>query len=79
MNTDLMQAFEKIQKANKEGYAGILPNGLLVDRRECPEGYPVAKNSMFGISEPRCIKCENVTPISQLVKSLCSSCSSEHK
>lgn len=66
--------FNKIQKANYGGYAGCLSNGNLVDRRENPEGYPVAENKMFGINKPRCIQCENETHISLLQNSLCPDC-----
>lgn len=45
--------FLKIQEINKSGYAGCLPNGNIVDRREHPEATPIAKNSMFGIPEPK--------------------------
>ncbi|HEX8747414.1 MAG TPA: hypothetical protein VF717_09445 [Pyrinomonadaceae bacterium] len=41
----------------KSGYAGTLPNGNIVDRREFPEAVPVAKNSLFGAPEPLPIKC----------------------
>lgn len=37
----------KIHKANIEGYAGCLPSGMLVDRREHPEAYPVMGNPML--------------------------------
>lgn len=38
---------------NESGYAGCLPNGNIVDRRFYPEAFPVQKNSMFGITEPK--------------------------
>lgn len=66
--------FEIIQNANKEGYAGILPSGMLVDRRKTPEANPVSENPMFNITEPRCIKCGEVTPIFELKVSLCKKC-----
>lgn len=40
-------------EVNKKGYAGILPNGNLVDRREHPEAIPVPKNDYLGIPEPK--------------------------
>jgi hypothetical protein len=70
----MMEYLDKIRKANYDGYVGCLPNGNLVDRREKPEAYPVAESSMFGISKPRCIKCEQVTHISKLLDSLCPEC-----
>lgn len=42
-----------IAEFNYTGYAGVLPNGNIVDRRLHPEAYPVAANSMFGIPEPK--------------------------
>ena len=38
---------------NASGFAGVLPNGNLVDRRYFTEAIPVQKNSMFGVSEPK--------------------------
>lgn len=58
MESEKLAFFEKIQKANKEGYAGILPNGNLVDRRENPLAYPVAENSLFGVAKPKQITWE---------------------
>lgn len=71
---EFLKHFRKIAKANQEGYAGCLPNGNLVDRRECNEAFPVAANTMFKITNPRCVKCSCVTPINELVKSLCRDC-----
>jgi len=45
----LMQIMEVI----KSGYAGIMPNGNIVDRREFPKAVPIAKNSMFNTPEPK--------------------------
>ena len=42
-----------IAEFNYTGYAGVLPNGNIVDRRLNPEAYPVAANSMFGIPAPK--------------------------
>ena len=41
---------------SKSGYAGVLPNGNIVDRRKHPEAMPVGKNSMFGIPDPKPVK-----------------------
>jgi hypothetical protein len=38
---------------NASGWAGVLPDGNLVDRRYYPDALPVQKNSMFGVAEPR--------------------------
>jgi len=46
---DLIEIYE----INQSGYAGILPNGNIVDRRQHPEAIPVQKNTMMGIPEPK--------------------------
>ena len=46
----------KIHEINQSGYAGVLPTGGIVDRREFPEAIPVQKNSLFGIPEPKKIQ-----------------------
>ena len=46
---DLIDIFE----INKSGYAGILPNGNIVDRRKEPTAIPVQKNSLLGIPETK--------------------------
>jgi|GEM_PF-2064105 len=38
---------------NKSGYAGCLPSGEIVDRREFPKAIPVQANSIFGIPQPK--------------------------
>lgn len=43
----------RIHEINQSGYAGCNRNGQIVDRREHPEAVPVAKNSLFGIPEPK--------------------------
>ena len=42
-----------IMKANCEGYAGILQNGQLVDRRKYPDAMPVPENKMMNIPAPK--------------------------
>lgn len=71
---DIFKYKEKIDKANREGFAGCMPNGNLVDRRENPEALPVAENRIFEVTAPRCIGCEKVTPMFELQKSLCKDC-----
>jgi hypothetical protein len=39
----------KIIEINDSGYACILSNGNIVDRREHPEAIPVQENKMMGI------------------------------
>lgn len=43
----------KTMEINDSGYAGILPNGNIVDRREHPSAVPVQENKMFGIPPPK--------------------------
>lgn len=71
----LLKEHAKIQKANKEGYAGCMPNGNLVDRREHPEAMPVAENPIFNVTKPRCVSCGNtVNQFGELIKSKCKNC-----
>jgi hypothetical protein len=43
----------EIDEINQSGYAGILPNGNIVDRRKHPDAIPVQENRMFGIPKPK--------------------------
>lgn len=43
----------KIHEINQAGWAGVLPNGNIVDRRLRPDAVPVQKNRMMGIPEPK--------------------------
>lgn len=70
----LLAEFDKINKANKEGYAGILSNGNLVDRRDVPEARPVPENPMFNVTGSRCIRCTKVVPYQELEASRCNNC-----
>jgi hypothetical protein len=47
-----LKALRKIIELNKTGYAGVLPNGNIVDRRDHPKAIPVQKNDLFGVPEP---------------------------
>lgn len=38
---------------NASGWAGVLPNGNIVDRRYFPEATPVQENSLFGVNKPK--------------------------
>lgn len=42
-----------IDLLNASGWAGMLHNGNIVDRRYFPEAIPIQKNSLFGVEEPR--------------------------
>lgn len=43
----------KVMEINDSGYAGILSNGNIVDRREHPEAIPVPENKMLGIPKSK--------------------------
>ena len=50
----------------REGYAGMMPNGNIVDRRVHPEAVAVEENDMFGNPKPKRLRpkdlkldCEN--------------------
>lgn len=53
-HVDELLAFLEV---NKAGYAGVMPGGTLVDRREHPEAIPVPENSMMNVAAPRCVPC----------------------
>lgn len=48
-----LEQFEKYQKVKSEGYAGMLPNGNLVDRREFPNAIPLQYNQLLNIPHPK--------------------------
>lgn len=39
----------EIMEINDSGYAGVMPNGNIVDRRKHPEAGPVQENRLLGI------------------------------
>ena len=43
----------EVHEINQSGYAGINPNGKIVDRRKFPKAIPVQKNKMLNIPEPK--------------------------
>lgn len=45
----LMETMEIIES----GYAGILPNGNIVDRRQHPEAVPCQENPLFNTPKPK--------------------------
>jgi hypothetical protein len=51
-----LKELRKILELNKTGYVGMMPNGMLVDRREHPEAIPVQKNVLLGVVKPKKIK-----------------------
>jgi hypothetical protein len=48
-----LKALMEIIELNKTGYAGVLPNGNIVDRRKFPNAIPVQENKMFGVVKPK--------------------------
>lgn len=50
-----LKAYEALwfELLNVSGYAGVLPDGRIVDRRYYPEATPIQKNSIFGTSKPK--------------------------
>lgn len=47
--SDLVEVYE----INQSGYAGILPNGNIVDRRKFPNAIPVQENPLFGVTKQK--------------------------
>ena len=50
-----LKAYEALwfELLNASGFAGVLPDGRIVDRRYYPEATPIQKNSIFGTSKPK--------------------------
>lgn len=46
----------KIKDVIKSGYAGVMPNGNIVDRRENPTAIPIQENPLFNTPKPKPIK-----------------------
>lgn len=44
-----------IELLNASGFAGIMPNGEIVDRRYYDEAKPINENSLLGISKPKSV------------------------
>jgi len=47
------QDLVEIWEFQKEGYAGILSNGTIVDRRKFPDAIPMQCNALFSIPDPK--------------------------
>ena len=41
-----------ILRINKSGYAGLMPNGNIVDRRKYPDAIPIQENKSLNIPKP---------------------------
>jgi hypothetical protein len=52
---------EKLRDLNASGYAGILPSGMIVDRREHPSAIPI-QEKMFGIVKPKPLPFDKKSP-----------------
>ena len=54
-----LESLIKIMEINDSGYAGILSNGNIVDRREHPEAIPVQENRLLGIPPAKSLPTDN--------------------
>lgn len=52
----MLKDMEKTLKVIKSGYAGVMPNGNIVDRREYPEAVPIPENPLFNTPKPKDVK-----------------------
>ncbi|HEY4288244.1 MAG TPA: hypothetical protein VGN00_14165 [Puia sp.] len=43
----------EIMEIKDAGYAGVLSNGNIVDRRKHPEAVPMQENQLLGIPKPK--------------------------
>jgi hypothetical protein len=57
MNEDFKAELLRIHELVKSGYAGTLPGGRIVDRREHPEAVPMQQNTLLGVPEPKEVEC----------------------
>lgn len=50
-----LKAYEVLwfELLNVSGYAGVMPDARIVDRRYYPEATPIKENSMFGVAKPK--------------------------
>ena len=49
-------ALQQVLKITKAGYAGVMPSGTIVDRREFPNATPIPENSFMGIPKPKSVQ-----------------------
>ena len=56
MEEDKKKVLLEVLSIVKSGYAGILSNGMIVDRRKHPEAIPCQRNALLGNPEPKEIK-----------------------
>lgn len=55
MNEKEKKHFKKIQKAVSEGYGGVNPGGIIVDRREYPKATPLLENKLLKTPKPKSV------------------------
>lgn len=48
-----LESLLHIKTIIESGYAGVLPNGNIVDRREHPTAIPIQENSLFNTPKPK--------------------------
>ena len=48
-----LRALFNAKKIIASGWAGVMPNGNVVDRRVHPKAIPIPANKMFGNPEPK--------------------------
>lgn len=49
----MLKHFARVQAFTREGFAGVLGNGNIVDRREHPSAIPIPENKLLGVPKPR--------------------------
>lgn len=49
----LVHDMDRIKQFTDAGWAGVLGNGGIVDRRIHPEAIPIQKNTLLGVPEPQ--------------------------
>lgn len=55
---DRLAALLKLKDIIDSGYAGVLPNGHIVDRRDYPAAIPIPANGMLNTPAPKPINAE---------------------
>lgn len=52
-NAEKLKRLMETKKVIESGYAGILSNGNIVDRREFPDAIPCQENPLFNTPKPK--------------------------
>jgi sulfur carrier protein ThiS len=60
MKSEKIKELLKIVELSRSGYAGMLQNGNIVDRREHPEAVPIQENVLFGVAKPKPVNNEKI-------------------